>query len=273
VYGDLSFYSGADSKSYIFSFSLDLPDSALSLRVVVNDISGRVVDTVNSYPSTFAYPAKAPSSSLKGTFVLAGAAGNFLLNIIPEDDSGYQFTSLSTAITILDVSAPKPPPEIASAKFDNSGASMIITFDSATDSGSTLSWYGANSWLCSYLFSFIGASDSTCSWLSSSSIKTIFGVNMLINNAMVRSKSNTEYLLPGGKIMLLPGKLKAFCKPGDTCKNYKFSNSSSTTAMVPDSPMNPTVVLTAPSALSVCENLTIDATASYGIFINISINI
>ena len=72
-------------------------------------------------------------------------------------------------------------------------------------------------------------------------------------------------LVPGETVTLRGSRIMASCATG--VSNLCSSNYSSVTTVVaqsPSNPISPSVVLSVPSVLSTCSNLTLDATLSYG---------
>ena len=138
-----------------------------------------------------------------------------------------------------------PPPALSSVVFDAGGSFALATYSAATDSPS---FVGGK---CNSLLSFVGSALCSCLWLDSSTVRILFpadtGVPLLTPGAAVTSRKNA---------------LRPYCASG-SC-NYKFINVSTVNATVSDSAQSPVVVLSVPSTLGACANLTIDASSSFG---------
>ena len=91
-----------------------------------------------------------------------------------------------------------------------------------------------------------------CSWSTTSQVKMVFG------------KLNVGHLAVGDLVTLQPYTLRAAMQPGTIFSEYEFSEVAFVSAMVPVNPPKVLIVLNAPSILSVCDDLSIDVTASSG---------
>jgi hypothetical protein len=150
----------------------------------------------------------------------------------------------------LATTAPLPSPILISSQFSDSGQNVVITFDAATDQAG----YAA-SFRCDLLLIFPSATLTTCLWVNSSAITVSFGVYA----------ENTVYLAIGDSVSLRGSVLKAFCSPTSTsCSSNLLAPVQSVITMTPNNPVRPVVIISSPSGLSSCSNLSLDATGSYG---------
>jgi hypothetical protein len=166
-------------------------------------------------------------------------------------DEGQYDNSSVISIELLSSIAPLPPPKLMSARFSNSGSNVLITFNAATDQAGLVS-----SFPCSSLFNFARASQSTCTWIDASTVSVLFGVFL----------ENEIYLIVGDAVFLHDTlNLRAFCLiESTTCNSNFISRSQSVVTQAPRNPVRPVVIIDAPSEIGSCDNLTLDATGSYG---------
>ena len=161
-------------------------------------------------------------------------------------------------LTVLSNSAPPQPPALLKAVFSTSGAKAFVYFDSATDEALVVPAISTatSAWPCSLLLTFKGVDDTSCNWLNNTVVQLEF------------SPTNS-YLAVGSTVSLLPFRIKAVCSGGGSgggaiCSSYAFSKPSIVFALAPANPVYPTIVLTIPSIISRCDNLTVDPTSSSG---------
>ena len=147
-----------------------------------------------------------------------------------------------------------PAPSMVSCQFSDSGHSISARFDSPTDQAPSRTV----SWACDQLFIFDGASLSTCVWLDSKSVRITFPV---VDDA----GSAVKLVIPGDNVTLKGNTLRAFCtRSADLCSANPTAEQLALKTSAPINPLAPTVVVTAPSTLGSCLNLTLDAAGSYG---------
>ena len=249
VYGDVKKYKQSDTSLYTFNYILsDVP--SISVKVVpAVYINGLVSTVVTATQSNTA-------SLLGGQFILTAPAtfsGLCELSFVITGRSASEYTTEMYSVEILSSLSKIPAPDMVSCRFSDSGQSAVVQFRSPTDSAG----FAAGTWPCSSLFSFINADKSTCSWIDSEAVSMTFGVVGVIDNY--------QYLIPGNTVTLLPNLLRAFCtRSRSFCSVNPTTNKQTTTVLEPLNPASPTVILSAPSYISSCSNLSLDATASYG---------
>jgi hypothetical protein len=146
---------------------------------------------------------------------------------------------------------PLKAPSIYSAQFTDSGAQIVIIFDFYTDQGKITDYQ----WSCSKLFSFTGASFSTCSWLRSNQLVIQFG----------SSSSSSSLPSPGDLIVLKANKIRISCDETKYSCSQNYQNEQQTvTVSPPSNPISPSVYINMPAKASNCEDITIDASSSTG---------
>jgi hypothetical protein len=151
--------------------------------------------------------------------------------------------------TTLEDDAPVSPPLLLAGAFTSLAQGITLTFDSASDRGvaSELTTAGG----CEALLSFTGISFASCSWMSDSELLITLG--------------GGSSILPGDSITLHADKLKALCNLVTTgCGNWGFNQEQSVTVAAPANALSPAVVLTGPSTVGICDNVTLNSAASSG---------
>jgi hypothetical protein len=199
VYGDVSKYLiSSESSSYTFAYTLSAaPSNNLRVEAIVMR-NGVVSEDIDVTPSLISFGV-IESAKISGEFILSGInssiEGSYVISLKVSGRSMSQYYSndVTTVVQILSSASPIPAPILVSSIFSESGHSVLINFNSATNRGGILNV----SWPCSLLFKFRAASSTTCSWVNSSAIVATFG-----------SVTNLVYLLPTDPIALIGERLK-----------------------------------------------------------------
>jgi hypothetical protein len=256
IFGDVSKYTASSLKStYIFTYSLSsAPFKSLKVTPVFS-LNGVLSSAVVATPSSFDFTS---TSQLTGQFFLSASSeisGSYTLSLTVSGSSKALYTSgVSTVVQILSKSSAVPAPLIISSQFSDSGQAVVITFDSLTDQAGIIT----ASWPCSLLFTFSSASMTTCSWVNTSAVSASFGV-------LTSAASKIVYLSIGDSVKLNGGLLKAFCLGTvDVCSSNPVASEMSVITLAPLHASTPTVIVNAPQFLGSCNNLSLDATGSYG---------
>ncbi|KAH8065691.1 hypothetical protein JL722_68 [Aureococcus anophagefferens] len=141
-------------------------------------------------------------------------------------------------------------PQVASAKFGDSGAVVVVELDAASDRGD----YGGASFPCADAVEVFGwdystrrLDDTTCVFLSDSQFEMVL--------------PSTSAVVPGDAVALLVDAVGP--KAGDACgSNYQ---STRATVAAPDDPPEVRLALPAsPVTAAACDGLTLDASATSG---------
>ena len=270
VYGDPTTYAETSSTSlYIFQYELsDYPDTDLTVKPYftkkkfANDSTSTFV-TASPIETTFK-----PSGILKGSFIITRDADatdypnlydssgkavvqdkvyyiHFTFEGSNKDDYNYEAHKFSAKAS----SDPLSAPVLESCIFDSGGSFVLCSFDSNTDLGLVT----APSFGCSLFFtSFTGYEKTTCSWVTSSSLKITFGIY----------SSTSTFLVPGETMSLAANKLRGACSKN--CLDNFYNAATDVTAALPASPVSPAIVLSVPESLSSCDDLVIDASSTTG---------
>ena len=266
VYGSAIKYTGGKTpvapSSYIFSYYLDIvPDVAITVTPVFSLIgSSTLTTTLKASPPSQTFTNAMKLSQLTGTFILNGFTGQYNLQLAVSGPDSAKYYKLGSAIrvTILSSTAPPPPPNLLKVTFSTSGANAYAYFDSATDGAQSVAEiaFAIGAWPCKLLFTFKGVDNTVCDWMNNTVIQVGFTSPPLGNSD----------LTVGSSVKLLAGRVKAECSSGNPsdCTSYAFAPGATVVADAPSNPTSPTIVLTMPSVIAKCDNLTVDATCSSG---------
>ena len=228
-----------------------LPEHDLNVSFRVTWLNGSDTD-LQAFPSSASFTST--SSSLSGTFAfpLLSRSGSFLVKLdVGGKDKAIYEGGVSTFLALSSSSNP-PAPVISSFIFDSNGASALATFDSATE---LVVPPMTSLWSCSTIFEFSGASASQCCWQSSSVIRVYFP-----------AMSTYSLLEPGDQILLKNATVRAQCLYTITvCQSYAKNTPITLLSLAStDLPVVPTIVISVPRYMGVCDNFTFDAMSSYG---------
>ncbi len=231
-------------------------ESAPSSDLVIEIGSSATTDCTNEagctnnafYPGAISLSSDKFKSSYSMTLV-PGTPDIYDLNITlsgaAAEEYEVSFSKKGSQLNVISKKAEPPAPKLLSAAFSDDGSYVTVAFDSSTNKGKY-----TNSFTCTTLFTFNGASSAKCTWADSSKV-TISGI---------------AALSVGDTIELLPEKIKAKCTDSaiqcDT--KWSFMSSATVTVTAPSSPKIPVVSIGAPSTIGGCNSLTLDLSASTG---------
>ena len=279
VFGDINNYATGSSSSYIFQYTLgDAPSiGSVTVTPIVTPITGSTEPVVVS-PLSHSFQNTSNAAQLKGQFFLSAndsTTGLFQVSLKITGTKSLEFGNnrLKTTVQLISGKAPLPAPSLASVLFGNSGSYILINFTRDTDfAGITV-----NTWPCSTLFSFVGASDVSCVWNNKHTVR---------GNFLKLSSSSSSLLSPSGKLTLLtpsatvpgiPGRklnllapsatvpgIRAACQTGTTCSSNAVMAGAMVVVQAAAIPIVPTVVLSLPTNLGACSPLTVDLSMSTG---------
>ena len=246
VIDEISLYS---SETY-FSFQLDaapLKDTIISASISTStSCNGSVVS--NSYSKAFIEPDKflfpKDSMSMVHNFKIRGTLGCYKVSL--SATSGTYYPDISTTFAIQTI---PPAPFMTSCSFDSSGIKALISFNSDTDQGASIIDFVSAPFICSILLSYAGATHNTCLWLSKRQLQ--------VNNPLT--------LKVGDKVAVVGQVLRASCASDTkTCSLYPYSTYQSIVIERPMNPMLPVVSLSTTGTISLCDDIVLDPTNSYG---------
>ena len=192
------------------------------------------------FPTAITYLSTAAISSTLLALSGASRTGFYAINVTLSGPSAREYAvsfSRGNTFTIIDLVQEPPPPQLLMARFSSDGASLALTFDSATNQGGGNAM-GSAPFKCASLFMFQGSAASTCQWSSDASAVTVqLGSASTIN--------------VGAPLMLLPRVVKAQCPtvPQTDCSSWKFAANTTVPILLPNNPTIPTVIIMAPDTI------------------------
>jgi REJ domain len=254
VHSDLSRYNTSSADLFVFSYSLpSAPIGALHVNYTVT-VQGVNRKDIVAVPSSSTFTSQ---SLLTGRFYLFSPVPqsvNCTVSLLFTGTQASNYASNSVRVMMMPPNLLDPAPLMVSCQFSDSGHSISSRFDSPTDEAPS----NSASWACDQLFIFDGASLSTCVWLDSKTVRISFPVVDDVRSAV-------KLVIPGDPVTLKGKKLRAFCtRSAYPCSANPTAEQQTLKTSAPSNPLTPTVVVTAPSALGSCLNLTLDAAGSYG---------
>lgn len=257
VFGTVDENDQSRISSYVFTYKLSsLPTGIVRISPILSVASGTnsvgSIGNVSVIQPTLEFSNN--SAITTGSFFLSDKSqftGSVVISLSYSGSSAFEYFDASTTVFIRSTAMiSKPPPSLSTVQFDSTGGSVVFIFSSNTDrAGISISSFG-----CSLLFSFVGANVTTCSWIDDRRIVGIFPSIL----------SSEKLLVVNSNATLLSQKIKARCEPGFNCSLNSFAQKQSVLAIAPESPQTPVPILSIPAVLSSCENLTIDASQSFG---------
>jgi sugar lactone lactonase YvrE len=254
VYSDVTRYNTSSRDLFVFSYSLPrAPTGALHVNYTVT-VRGANRKDILAVPSSSTFTSK---SLLTGRFYLFSPipqSVNCTVSLLFTGTQASNYASNGVRVMMMPPNLLHPAPSMVSCQFSDSGHSISVRFDSPTDEAPS----SGASWACDQLFIFDGASLSTCVWLDSKTVRISFPVVDDVRGAV-------KLVIPSDPVTLKGKKLRAFCAlSADLCSANPTAGQQTLKTSAPSNPLAPTVVVTAPSTLGSCLNLTLDAAGSYG---------
>jgi hypothetical protein len=252
--------SGSSASS--IRLSLDFaPSSDLTVALTVTDGNG---GSYALYPAsvTFTSTSVSLSATFSVTTTATASAGNRTVAVSYSGASVSQYYSSPTykngisSFVVLAAAISPPAPKLLAAQFSNSGSQLTITLDSPA----SLSPTPTSTFTCSKLFTFGGASSSSCSQLSTST----FVAYLSASATVIPYTSGTASPLQTVTLVVDTYTVSAVCSSSVT--SCKTATSTTVNVASAASPVSPTVAVTAPTFVSVasCTQVIIDASSSTG---------
>ena len=202
-------------------------------------------------PWQFYFDSKSPS--LVATFTLRSAVkGCYLLEAIAISKTNVdKYSPVNISFSVESYRVTPDAPKLTSAEISNDGYNLNIIFNTATDiAASSIFNLSAQQFNCSLLVVYPGSSLSVCRWASSSVLTAVLG--------------RTVYPSIGSSITLFAGTVRAACIVGTDCSSYRSNVAITFPISAPLNPVKPTIGISAPSFVSYCDDLTLDASVSTG---------
>jgi membrane protein implicated in regulation of membrane protease activity len=206
------------------------------------------------FPATLAIAATSPLCS-SVTYIGAVQTGNYRMVLTLSGDDADDFAvvySNGNSLTITGEASTPLTPALNSAQFSEDGSFVVVGFDSQTDKGQVSN---VNSFTCSLLMEFSGASLARCQWSVDATKITV-------------TPSSSYPLSVGSEVRVMPNRIRAACPSIvsiSTCKSWPAtSNLSIVYLQAPASPKSPVVSLSLPSSIGSCDDLILDYGSSTG---------
>jgi len=266
IFGSESKYSGSVSNFFIFALS-GHPEYDLSVQVVVSNSTANVNPTTDlQVLPTSKFSFTHTSTLLQGSFYLNGSpelAGTYYIYLMLSGMSSIDFHPPAPfTVAVISSFAPLPAPSLVSVVFDGSGAFVTFTFSAGTDyaenaavTNPVYDGISLSTFPCSILFTYIGASDATCTFTSAATVVGQFGSYI------------HGLLAPGDPVVLVGNVLRQTCLTVSyaSCHRNIPAPTQSVVSSPPPNPILPQIVINSPAAISKCApSMDIDATSTVG---------
>ena len=255
------------SASNAVQITMDaLPSQGLQIALSAND--GVAVSSL--IPGNFSLTS---TSALIPLYASVGAATtvntgtvNVITTLSGASASEYHILySQGQSFSVLSHVQPLPPPTLSSVSFSADGTALVASLSADSDlAGITQSHFP-----CSQLFTFTAASGlnaTKCSWSDPSDIHITLDSSTALN--------------VGDSVTHRGGNIRTACPVNVThtkCAKWSTTPRTATTVLAPVSPVIPTVAISAPSIIGMCDAFPIDVTSSVGssgrVWSNISFSI
>ena len=241
--------TGLNSNN-IFDFQLDtapLEDTIVSVSTsTLPTCNGSALSSAYSKatikPNKFSF--RKDSLTLLNSFKIEGTTGRYKVTLAVA--SGTHYTDISTSFAIQTI---PDPPVMISCVFDSNGITALISFDSDTDQGASVITSVSAPFICNLVLSFAGANQNTCLWVSRRHLQI----------------NNPSSLNVGDEVFLKRNVTRAACvSNAKTCSLYSYTAAHAITLERPTNPILPVVSLSTSRTISLCDNIILDPTNSYG---------
>ena len=268
------YWSNKVSATNVFKYSLGSPpDNLITIKPYLVYFNGSRVASAfwSSSPSIMMIYSNNATSDCSFSLVVFSsvASGSYrLLMDLTTPGAIRQYSTPSLTVKVVDVSSTAsillPPPSLSSVVFSDNGALVYISFESATNRASI----SDSQWTCSRVFSFLGDSQATCTWINSTVVEASLN-REASSTSSNRRLAGTSTLAVGGSITVLPGKIAAECPSTSffyvNCSAFMYLTTAiPITASTPSNPVKPTPIIVVPSKIQRCTDFTIDPSLSYG---------
>jgi hypothetical protein len=237
------------------SIALEAPPTAYVVVTVQYTPRDQTSAGVQMLPSVLRFDNRSTTGSGKDIRLTALGVGNYTLLVSVTGASATEYGVVyagARRLTVLPAGATPTVPKLLQAAFSNDGSYVTLGFDSATDRGNQ---YGPVS--CRTLLRFVGDNSAQCQWFSDSQLRiypTVDGSGAVLD--------------VDGNVTLIMNTIKAKCADAGRvvglCVSYGYATSTTVVVTAPSAPTAPSVVISAPLAISGCNPLPLDVTGSVG---------
>ena len=243
--------TGVNANDIFFSFQLDTApskDTIVSAATSTSTLCASFSDSPSTYSKVTIQPNQfffgKDSLTFVNSFKIEGTSGCYRVTL--SVFSGEFFPNISTTFAIQTI---PDPPVMISCVFDSSGITALISFDSDTDQGASVIVSVSTPFKCSDILSYSGAMRNTCLWLSRRQLQI----------------NDPSSLNVGDKAILKSNVTRAACvSDAKTCSLYSYSATHAITLERPTKPILPVVSLSTSLEISLCDNIILDPTNSFG---------
>jgi hypothetical protein len=224
--------------------SLDnLPSGTVTITVSAvsgNSATGHIRLLYPFFPASITVTSTTSSKIASLTFIGINQLGTYDISVGLSGVSATEFNvsfPKANRFVVIDASTAPPVPHVLSAMFADDGATVILTFDSATNQGGVL---GSAVFACSRVLKCDSCATTLCSWSAGPSVITLYpGYN---SNVIV-----------GTRISILPNTVTAACAASTTasqnCSSYQYLTGATVTLTKPVNAIKPTVNIAAPTTI------------------------
>jgi hypothetical protein len=172
-----------------------------------------------------------------------------------KQEYNVEYQSSNQFLVVNTVNYIAPPPFIINAMFDSYGSTIDIVFNRPTNKAKLPDVFP-----CHILFRFSGSNSTVCSWADTSTVQIRQFNKVLLNIGDIVKLSLTSS--HGSAVV----QLKAYC-PVDllNCNSWPSIDPKGIVSINgPLNPIKPNIIVTGPSQISYCQNLTLDFSSSSG---------
>ena len=279
--------STTPNSDYVFTYvipSFPKDGSILELSPVMEDANGTIATGILVSPAIGRYSDDNRNLGLSRSFVVfadsvTAVSGTYSLKLMLSGSvSGKYAAPAEEYFQLVADENLVPAPLLTAAIFADTGRSVSVCFDGATDQGRGI--LGDDSdlmWVCDRLFDFEGDAFTACTWLSNKCVEMVFCGEGLCST--ITDRNSLNLMEPGDSITLLPGMIRGACytelcvdddflqlvRSCDKCP-VQVNEEDSFVVKAPLVPLLPTVFLSVSSVDGACktDSLYVDASKSFG---------
>jgi hypothetical protein len=248
--------AGTTTQSAL-AVSLEAPPTApLTVRFSFAFANATGTTAASAYPTELRFSNASQTGRLSYVALVAGAPGAQQLTVTlssaaQSQEHAVQYLT-SRSLTVKSSRGVPAVPTPLTAVFSADGASVTVTFDSATDKGGY-----QNVFPCSRLLVFAGSTAASCQWSDASHI---------VVYPRYSAAASAQVLTVGGNVTV-GSAVRAQCTsldlPAD-CAAWQPASAVLLPVAAPTTPTAPMVRLSAPATVGGCGSLTLDLTNSVG---------
>ena len=204
-------------------------------------------------PRKFIFSQSSKFTSMKASLPAGVTIGKYTLDftVIGDGASNYEIVYGRDYFRVVGLDFIPPAPWLEGVIFSDDGSFLIAEFDVNTNRAGL-----SKRFKCSLLFNFWEADDSSCVWLT----------NKVVHIFLKAATTEQEVLLNlkvGDRVYLLSNILRRECIESD-CSMWPTSALQYQNITAPVNPIEPILLISAPTLISGCSGFVLDLTASEG---------